>query len=71
MKGLRGEGVMPYVNLSHRASSSFLFFILEKKVIFPYFSFYRFYKNEVLFVPFYSSYLDYEHEVIYTSYRFL
>ena len=42
------------------------FLVLEKKVFLPYFSFFRVYKNEVLFYSFYYLYLDFNHGVLYT-----
>ena len=57
-----GGGSMPYVNLSHGASSYFLSFIFGfgKESLSYFLLLFLVYKNKVLFFSFYSYYLYYE-----------
>ena len=40
--------------------------VLEKKVFLPFFSFFRFYENRVIFSYFYSLNLEYDHGLLQT-----
>ena len=63
--------MMMYVNISHGSYyPSYLFLVLENNVFPTSFSFFRVYKNEVLFSSFYYFFVFRAHSTLYPSKHF-